>query len=109
MKTFKNFSIFRSKPSDNEKAPTHRISSKDGEVFLDVGACWTKDTAKGDKFLSCSLNNIYVDHTDKTMSRDGFVIVLEKDLNKLLNEIKLLKGEALEEDIPEEDRSLDAF
>lgn len=111
IKKYKNFSIFKSKPNDNEKAPTHRMSMKNegSEIFLDIGACWTKETKAGDRFLSAKLSDIYVDHTDKIKSRRGYVIVDEQELEKMENEIKIARGESLIEDIPEEDRGIDAF
>lgn len=72
----KNFSIFKNKPSDNEKLPTHSISTKIGEEFVTIGACWTKES-KGGKYLSCKLQDVYVDHTDRTKVKKGFEIVEE--------------------------------
>lgn len=111
IKKYKNFSIFKNKQNDNEKAPTHRMSMKNEEsdIFLDIGGCWTKTTKGGDKFLSAKLSDIFVDHTDKLKSRKGYVIVDEQELEKMENEIKIARGETLMEDIPEEDRSIDAF
>lgn len=70
----KNFSIFKNKPSDNEKLPTHSISAKIGEEYVTIGACWTKE-GKAGKYLSCKLQDVYVDHTDRTKTKKGFVIV----------------------------------
>jgi hypothetical protein len=75
----KNFSIFRNKPSDNEKAPTHSISAKIGEEYVNIGVCWTKE-AKNGKFLSCKLQDVYVDHSDRTKCRKGFAIADEKSI-----------------------------
>lgn len=77
----KNFSIFRNKPSENEKLPTHSISTnvgtKEKPEYVNIGACWTKESTGG-KFLSCKLQDVYVDHTDRTKTKKGFVIVDEK-------------------------------
>jgi len=73
----KNFSIFKNKPSDNEKLPTHSISAKYGDEYVTIGACWTKDGKNG-KFLSCKLQDAYVDHTDRTKTKKGFAIADEK-------------------------------
>lgn len=75
----KNFSIFKNKPSENETAPTHTISAKIGEEYVNVGACWTKEGKRG-KFLSCKLQDPYKDHTDNTKSRKGFAIAEEGDI-----------------------------
>lgn len=77
----KNFSIFKNKPSENEKAPTHSISAnlgtKESPDYVTLGSCWTKEGKNG-KFLSCNLQDVYTDHTDRTRSREGFAISNEK-------------------------------
>lgn len=75
----KEFVIFKNtKESKNPKAPTHRIMAKlNGEDLVEVGAAWAKESKNGNKFLSCRLQNVWVDHTDRTKSRRGFVIVDE--------------------------------
>lgn len=75
----KNFSIFKNKPSDNEKLPTHTISMKIGEEYVNIGACWTKDSTNG-KFLSCKLSDAWVDSKDNTKSRKSYVIVAEEEI-----------------------------
>lgn len=71
---YKNFSIFKNKQSDNPKSPTHSISMKVGEEYVKVGSCWTKESKSGDKFLSCSLQDAYVDDTDRSKSRKAYAI-----------------------------------
>lgn len=83
MKIIKNFSVFRGKPSENPKAPTHSLSTKIGEDFLNIGSAWTKETKKGDKYLSVQLSNAYVDHTDNTKSRKSIVLCFEEDIIEL--------------------------
>lgn len=77
----KNFSIFKNKPSENDKLPTHNISAnigtKEKPEYVNIGACWTKDGASG-KFLSCKLQDVYVDHNDRTKTKKGFAIADEK-------------------------------
>lgn len=75
----KNFSIFKRKASDNEKAPSHDISAKIGEEYVTIGACWTKES-KGGKYLSCKLQDAYVDHTDRTKTKKGFAIADERTI-----------------------------
>ncbi len=91
MEPIKVFAVFKKKASENEKSPTHSISAKIGEEYMEIGACWTKEGKNG-KFLSCKLQNVYVDHTtqDRTKSRAGFAIVDEKTITK---------SEIIEEDI----------
>lgn len=71
---YKNFAIFKTKANDNPKAPSHRINMKIGEEFVEIGACWTKETSKGDKFLSCKLSDVYVNEADRTKSKKGYGI-----------------------------------
>ena len=87
----KNFSIFKNKPSENEKAPTHRISMKVGDEYISIGACWSKQSNNGEKYLSCKLQDIYVDHTNQSKSKKGFAIVNEKTI--VQNEIEELPEE----------------
>lgn len=79
----KNFSIFKKKPSENEKAPSHGLSTKIGSEFVEIGSAWTKSTSKGDKYLSAQLAKAWVDHTDSSKTRKSFVIVSEEDLKEL--------------------------
>lgn len=79
---FQNFSVFKAKQSDNEKLPTHALSMKLGEEFVNIGGAWTRDASTG-KYLSCKLADAWVSSEDNTKSRDGFVIVRVSDLNKL--------------------------
>ncbi len=75
----KNFSIFRNKPNDNEKLPTHSISAKIGDEYVTIGGCWTKE-AKNGKYLSCKLQDVWVDHSDRSKCRKGFAIADEKQI-----------------------------
>lgn len=69
----------KAKPSDNPKLPTHSISVKVGDEFITIGACWTKEMKNGGKFLSCKLQDAWVDTQDGKKSRKGFGIVAEKE------------------------------
>jgi len=80
--TFKNFSIFKAKSNDNPKLPTHALSMKIGEEFVNIGGAWTKDSTNG-KFLSCKLADTWVNSQDNTKTRKGLVIVFEEDLKHL--------------------------
>lgn len=79
MQPIKNFSIFKNKPSDNEKLPTHSISAKIGEEYVTIGGCWTKEGKSG-KYLSCKLQDVWVDHSDRTKCRKGYAIADEKKI-----------------------------
>lgn len=92
---FQNFSVFKAKPSDNEKLPTHALSMKLGEEFVNIGGAWTRDASTG-KYLSCKLADAWVSSEDNTKSREGFVIVRVSDLDRLE---KLVSKQA-EDNIP---------
>ena len=79
----KNFSVFKNKPDDNEKAPTHRLSAKLGEEYISVGSAWTKETKSGDKFLSAQLSNAFVDNVDKSKSRKEVIMCFAEDIREL--------------------------
>jgi len=84
---FNFFSIFKAKPNENIKLPTHSISMKIGEEYVTIGGCWTKESTNG-KFLSGKLADAWVNSNDNSKSRDGFCIVRTSDLDKLENGIK---------------------
>jgi uncharacterized protein (DUF736 family) len=74
----KYFNIFKKDNGGDEKKPTHSMSAKineDDEKYTEIGACWTKEFSGG-KFLSCKLNDNYVDHTKGT-ARKGFILIQE--------------------------------
>lgn len=75
----KNFSIFKQDNKGSEKLPTHAISTKVGEDYVTIGACWTKD-GKAGKYLSCKLSDVWVDAKDNTKSRKSYVIVAEEEI-----------------------------
>lgn len=78
----KEFIIFRNtKETTNPKAPTHRIMAKvNGDDLVEIGAGWAKESKSGNKFLSCRLQNVWVDHSDRTKTRKGFAIADEKQI-----------------------------
>ena len=86
-----NFAIFKAdnKGNQDSKLPTHAISMKVGEKYLNIGGCWTKDGQNG-KFLSGQIAKSWEGEGGK--SRDGFVIVPENDLNRLEAKIQELMG-----------------
>ena len=104
MENIKSFSIFKSKPSNNPKAPSHNISAnvgtKENPEYINIGACWTKEGNSG-KFLSCKLQDGWKDHTDNSKTRVGFAIVDENAIPK--------PKQQEQEEMPPEDDGLDAF
>lgn len=80
MQIIKSFSIFKGQEPKNDKMPTHRMSAKVGESYVDLGSLWTKTSSKGTKFLSGQLQKAWLDHTDNTKSRKSIVMVFEEDL-----------------------------
>ena len=77
MEPIKNFAIFKVANKKNEKSPDYTLSAKVGEEYVDIGAGWVKDGAKG-KFISCVLSNPYVDHVKQT-NRKGFHLMADNE------------------------------
>lgn len=75
----KNFSIFKKDNKGDDKKPTHSISMKVGDDYVEVGACWTKDSTNG-KYLSCKLSDAWVNAKDSTKSRKAYMIVAEDEI-----------------------------
>jgi uncharacterized protein (DUF736 family) len=75
----KNFSIFKKDNKGNDKLPTHTISGKVGDNYVEIGACWTKDSTNG-KYLFCKLSDAWVDTKDSTKSRKSYMIVAEDEI-----------------------------
>lgn len=90
----------KARPSENPKLPTHSISVKVGEEFVTVGACWTKDTKNGAKFLSCKLQDAWVDSKDNTKSRKGFGITYDEPVKEDHTAIDPMTGKDLNQDNP---------
>lgn len=74
----KNFMIFKRKNNGNDKAPTHAISTKIGEEFIELGSCWTREANNGSKFLSCKLSDAWVSTEDNKKTRRGYGIIEDK-------------------------------
>jgi uncharacterized protein (DUF736 family) len=51
-----NFSIFKNTKKEKPTQPDYTISTKVGEEFKVVGACWLKDSANG-KYFSCKVDD----------------------------------------------------
>lgn len=48
-----NFVIFKNEYKEKENQPDYRVRTKDGEEYVDWGACWAKQGSKG-QYLSCT-------------------------------------------------------
>ena len=55
------FAIFRNKYKESDKQPDYKMSTKDGEEFVEIGACWLKEGKDGDKYFSCKLRESFQD------------------------------------------------
>ena len=84
MNTIKNFSIFKKDNKGNEKLPVYTLSAKIDDEYTEIGAGWIKQGTK-EKFISIKLSEAWVNESDPSKSRKGYVIVEEEALNKLLN------------------------
>ena len=81
----------------SEKQPDRRITGKYGEEWVDLASGWIKKDKNGNDYVSCQMSKSWVDHTDRTKTRKGFVIVAEEDLKELYKQA----GEEYPEDAPE--------
>lgn len=90
MQQITNFSIFKNKPSDNPKAPSHFLSAKIGEEHVRIGVLWTKENQYG-KYLSGQLQEAWMDK-ETGKGREAFVIVPLKALQSLQDELSARKG-----------------
>lgn len=93
----KNISIFKVTEKKNEKSPDYRVTAKVGEGFIDVGAGWIKDSAKG-KFISIKFKDQYNEQC-------GFALI-EEDMKKLEGTTPTNSDGS---PVPNFDSSLDAF
>ena len=71
----KMFNIFKNTKKTKEGQPDYRMNVKIGDNYVECGAGWIKDSKNG-KYISCKLNDVYVDHTKGTATQ-GFVLVQE--------------------------------
>lgn len=76
-----NFSIFKKKEVKTDKSPTHGISTKVGDEFVDLGACWTKKTANGDSYLSCQLSKPFTKTNGEVVG--GYVLISQMEYDQL--------------------------
>lgn len=54
----KNIAIFKNSDKTSDKQPDYRLNAKVGEKYVEVGAGWIKDGAKG-KFISVKFSEPY--------------------------------------------------
>lgn len=76
-----NFSIFKLKEQKSEKSPTHTISARVGEEYVQIGSAWTKKGNNG-VYLSCQLSKPFT--KDSGEKYDGYVILSDSDYKKLV-------------------------
>lgn len=61
-----------------DKQPDYKISFQTEDTFVQGGACWKKQDKNGNTYLSCTLSDAWVDHTDPKNSRRGYHIEADK-------------------------------
>ena len=76
----KNFSLTKNSYKKTDTQPDYKMSVKIEDKFVETGSCWIKKDKNGNTFLSCKLNDLYVDHT-KGVARAGFDLVQEQSQN----------------------------
>ena len=99
MKIYRFVSTIKAK-DPKDKQPTHYLVAKQDQTTEKgefVASLWAKEYKNKDgesvKFLSGQMKETWTDHTDKSKSRKGYVIVEEDELNKLLGGAKLPSNE----------------
>lgn len=70
-----NFSCFKVTEKKNEKEPDYRLTAKVGDEFIEIGAGWIKESAKGTKYISFSLSKPYKD-------RKGWKLIEQDELDQ---------------------------
>lgn len=53
---YTNFSIFKNKFKKSENQPDYKMSAKQDDKFIEIGACWIKQSKDGTQYLSCKLS-----------------------------------------------------
>lgn len=100
MKIYKYLITSKAKNPQGNK-PTHYLKAsenKNDQTAEFVASLWAKEGKDRDgngtyKFLSGEMKAQYTDHTDPSKSRQGFVIVEEAELNRLLKLEREVNGE----------------
>lgn len=108
MKIYKYISTIKAK-DPKDKQPTHYLVAKEEQTTEKgefVASLWAKEYTNKEgevvRFLSGEMKASWTDHTDPSKSREGFVIIKERDLNELLK----LTGEQDVEVAPQEDDNI---
>jgi uncharacterized protein (DUF736 family) len=72
----KEFLIFKAEKK-SEKSPDFKISAKIDDKFVEIGAGWSRKSAKGTNFISCLLSKPYQD-------RKGFHLMEDENATQTL-------------------------
>jgi len=90
MKIYKYIATIKAKDPQGNK-PTHYLKAKENQGDKEgelVASLWAKEwkNLEGQvvKFLSGEMKSQWTDHTDPSKNRTGYVIIEEKELNRLL-------------------------
>lgn len=68
----------KSDKEGNDKAPDYRISGRDEDDFVEVGACWKKVDKNGNSYLSCKLRDEYKDKPGYEIVKEGGESVVDE-------------------------------
>lgn len=72
----KTFVIQANKYKETDSQPDVRAVGKDGEEFVEIGAGWKKQDKNNKPYISVQLSKEYGD-------KEGYVVITEKEYNKL--------------------------
>lgn len=78
----KQFTLLVNNYKTKESHPNYKAFAKIGDKWHELGAGW-KSEKSGVKALNIKLGDNWTDHTDPSKSRDGWVMIKEKDLKAL--------------------------
>lgn len=103
--TIKFFNVTQNNRKEKDTHPDRNLSAKIGEEFVDIGGGWLKKNKNGATYLSIKLQDAWVDHNDSSKTRTGFSLVRDDELEKLVKELKSLRGES--DNVPSETPNAD--
>lgn len=110
MKTFKSITLTVNKNKKiGDNLPDYKLSTKDGEDFIEIGGAWKKQDKNNQSYISIGLANafdkdkrpvMYKNKEGKESQRRGYVILDEIEYHELLKKLHNATGEVFPEIIP---------
>lgn len=109
MKTFKflNLTVNKNK-KEGDNLPNYKLSTRDGEEFIEIGGAWKKQDKNNQTYISIGLANAfdkenkpltYQNKNGDKLQKKGYVLLDEVEYRELLKKITLDTGEAFVENL----------